>query len=54
MPKAGTAKRSAAALSIPDAAWAEAVRREPVIRSLAAEPRLGKAAVAVAARQLAR
>lgn len=52
MAKAATAKRPAAALSIPDAAWAEAVRREPVIRPLAAEPRLGKAAIATAARQL--
>lgn len=52
MAKAATAKRPAAALSIPDAAWAEAVRRELVIRPLAAEPRLGKAAIATAARQL--
>ena len=52
MSEARIAKRPMAALSIPDAAWAEAVRREPVIRPLAAEPRLGRAAIAGAARQL--
>ena len=52
MAKVRTAKRPSAALSIPDAAWAEAVRREAVIRPLAAEPRLGKAAIAGAACQL--
>jgi putative transposase len=35
-----------------DEAWAEAVRREAVIRPLAAAPRLSKAAVGVAARAL--
>ena len=35
-----------------DDAWAEAVRREAVIRPLAAAPRLSKAAVGVAARAL--
>jgi len=35
-----------------DEAWAEAVRREAVIRPLAAVPRLSKAAVDVAARSL--
>ena len=35
-----------------DEAWAEAVRREVVIRPLAAAPRLSKAAVGVAARAL--
>jgi putative transposase len=53
MPEARTMKRRpAAALSIPDAVWAEAVRREAVIRPLAAEPRLGKVAIAKATRQL--
>jgi putative transposase len=38
--------------AVSDEAWAEAVRREVVIRPLAAAPRLGKAAVTVAARDL--
>ena len=35
-------------------AWEEAVRREAVIRPLATVPRLGKPAVAAAARRLGR
>lgn len=52
MGEACPARRPFAALSIPDAAWAEAVRREAVIRPLAARDRPGKAAVQAAARQL--
>lgn len=52
MARTPAAKRSQAALSIPDAAWAEAVRREAVVRPLAAEPRLGRAAIAGAACRL--
>ncbi len=47
MPQVRVATRPPAALSISDAAWAEAV-----FRPLAAEPRLNKAAIAGAARQL--
>jgi putative transposase len=39
-------------LEVSDAAWAEAVRRETVIRPLCAAARLGKAAVAAAVRDL--
>ena len=39
-------------LEVPDAAWAEAVRRETVIRPLCAAVRLGNAAVAAAVRDL--
>jgi len=39
-------------LAASDAAWAEAVRREAVIRPLAAAPRLGKAMMETAARRL--
>ena len=52
MPQVRVATRPPATLSIADAAWAEAVRREAVIRPLAAEPRLGKAAIAEAVQQL--
>jgi hypothetical protein len=38
--------------AVSDEAWAEAVRREAVIRPLAAAPRLSKAAIGVAARAL--
>jgi putative transposase len=38
--------------AVSDAAWAEAVRREAVIRPLAAASQLGKVAVTVAARDL--
>ena len=40
------------ALAAPEAAWAEAVRREAVVRPLAGASRLGKTAVAAAARKL--
>ena len=52
MPQVRVAARPPAALSVSDAAWAEAVRREAVIRPLAAEPRLGKAAIAETVQQL--
>ena len=52
MPEARPTKRPPAVLSIPDAAWAKAVRRETVIRPLATDDRPGRAAVQVAARQL--
>ncbi len=52
MPQVRVAARPPAVLSVSDAAWAEAVRREAVIRPLAAEPRLGKTTIAGAARQL--
>jgi putative transposase len=40
------------ALAAPEAAWAEAVRREAVVRPLAGASRLGNTAVAAAARKL--
>ena len=46
MARTPAAKRPSAALSIPDTAWAEVIRRKAVIRPLAAEPRLGKVAIA--------
>ena len=52
MSKPQVAKRPASAHSIPDAAWAEAVRRAAVIRPLAGERRLGRATVQAAARAL--
>ncbi|MBV1800328.1 Mu transposase C-terminal domain-containing protein [Siccirubricoccus sp. G192] len=52
MSKVRLPKRPAPAHAIPDAAWAEAARREAVVRPLAAERWLGRAAVERAARSL--
>ncbi len=52
MSKPHLAKRPVSAHSIPDAAWAEAVRRDAVIRPLAGERRLGRVTVQAAARML--